>query len=342
MHRIGLRDVWRPAGTAGSCQRRSRGGVRRRERQLLSAGHPADRRSNHRPGPRGRLRERSTVYHPGAARRRREYLDESRLREELPVALEKLRQAGVIKFKVGRTIAVTAVGPGSGVTTVASNLAFALAGKHANEVVLAELGTDVPSLALALDLQPRHSADDLVRDWARTDATMIRQSLADHAGGVRVLAHAPETLTATPIEPPAMRHLLLLLRTLYEWTVLDLGHSAHPAGLEAMQLADIVVVVTRLDIPALRMSRRYLKDLADRGIPKTCLRAVANFFGQRKQIAWKQAQEALGLPIVTWLPDDPATLNQALNQGQPLVQVARGAKITKRFKELAQHLNGQA
>lgn len=270
----------------------------------------------------------------------REYLDEDKLREELPAALAKLRQAGVIQFKVGRTVAVTAVCPGSGVTTVASNLAFALAVANPKQVVLAELATDVPALALALDLQPRHSADELVRDWDRSDAVMVRQSLAEHAAGVQVLAHAPETLTAAPVQPPAMRHLALLLRTLYEWTVLDLGHSAHAAAVEAMQLADAVLVVTRLDVPALRLTRRYLNDLEERGIAREHLRPVANFYGQRKQLAWKQAQDALGLPIVAWLPDDPGLLNQALNQGQPVVQMARGAKLSKCIHQLAKRLNG--
>jgi pilus assembly protein CpaE len=272
----------------------------------------------------------------------REYLDETKVREELPVVLERFRQAGLLQTKVGRTVAVTAGAPGSGVTTVATNLAFALAVHHPKQVVLAEIGTDVPSLALALDLQPKHGAGDLVRDWNRTDATMIRQSLAEHAAGVQVLAHTPESLTSASVEPPAMRHLALLLRTLYDWTVLDLGHSAHPSALEAMRLADVVLVVTRLDVPALRLSRRYIKDLADQGIPLERLRPVANFFGQRKQLPWRQAQETLGLPVVIWVPDDPATLNQALNQGRPLIQTASRAKITRRFQELAQQLNGKA
>jgi pilus assembly protein CpaE len=270
----------------------------------------------------------------------REYLDEGKLREDLPTALEKLRQSGAIKFKVGRTLAVTAVCPGSGVTTVAVNLAFALADTNPKQVVLAELATDVPSLALSLDLQPRHSAAELVRDWSRTDATMLRQSLAEHAAGVQVLAHAPETLSAAPVEPPAMRHLALLLRTLFDWTVLDLGHSAHAAAVEAMQLAEAVVVVTRLDVPALRLTRRYLNVLVDRGIVKERLRPVANFYGQRHQLGWKQAQDSLGMPIAAWLPDDPASLNQALNQGKPVVQMARGAKLSKKIHELAQQLNG--
>ena len=272
----------------------------------------------------------------------REYLDEDKLREELPAALVKLRQGGAIRFKIGRTIAVTAGSPGSGVTTVATNLAFALAEKNPKQVVLAELATDVPALALALDLQLRHSVSELIRDWDRADSAMLQQGLAEHSGGVQVLAHAPETLIAEPVEPPAMRHLALLLRTLYDWTILDLGHSAHAAAVEAMQLAEAVVVVTRLDVPALRLTRRYLQELEDRGIVKERILPVANFYGQSKQLAWKDAQDALGVPLVVWLPDDPASINQALNQGQPIIQLARGAKISKRILELAQKLNGQA
>ncbi|HEY7326750.1 MAG TPA: cellulose synthase operon protein YhjQ/BcsQ [Gemmataceae bacterium] len=271
----------------------------------------------------------------------REYLDENALREELPAALEKLRQAGAIRFKVGRTLAVTACSPGSGVTTVASNLAFALAQNHPKQVVLTELATDVPALALVLDLQPRHTASELIRDWDRADPAMLRQGLAEHSGGVMVLAHAPETLTADPVQPPAMRHLALLLRTLYDWTVLDLGHSAHAAAVEAMQLAEAVVVVTRLDVPALRLTRRYLQELEDRGIARERIRPVANFYGQSKQVAWKDAQDALGMALAVWLPDDPASMNQALNHGQPIVQMARRAKISKRILELAQQLNGK-
>ena len=269
----------------------------------------------------------------------REYLDENKLREELPAALEKLRQAGVIRFKVGRTIAVTASCPGSGVTTVASNLAFSLAQKQPKEIVLAELATDVPTLALALDLRPRHTADELVRAWDRADPAMLQQGLVEHPGGVQVLAHAPETLRVDPVEPLAMRHLVLLLRTLYDWTVLDLGHSAHAAALESMQLAEFVVVVTRLDVPALRLTRRYMQELEDRGVAREKLRPVANFYGQRRQLAWKDAQDALGIPFAVWLPDDPASANQALNQGQPIVQLARRAKISKRIGELAQQLS---
>jgi hypothetical protein len=42
-----------------------------------------------------------------------------------------------------------------------------------------------------------------------------------------------------------------------------------------------------------------------------------------------------------WLPDDPATVNYALNLGLSLTQASSWAKIIRRFGELAHQLNGR-
>src|SRR5438105_2929152 len=68
----------------------------------------------------------------------REYLDQAQPREELVAALAKLRPADISQAHQGRLIAVTSVCPGSGVTTAATGLAFALAGQDVGQVVLAE------------------------------------------------------------------------------------------------------------------------------------------------------------------------------------------------------------
>lgn len=272
----------------------------------------------------------------------REFLDQKKLREELVAALERLQQSGGLKIQRGKTIAVTSPNPGSGVTTVASGLAFSFAQKHKNQVVLAELGIDVPELAIDLDFHPRISIDQMFLDWERMDQAMIKQALTEHPAGVHLLAHHPETLQVDPVRPEAIRHTLRLLRTMYDFSVLDLGFSCHSAALEAMKIADSIVVVVRLDVPSLRLNRQYLKQLADAGIPVEKMKTVINRYGQSRQITWRKVEEALGLPPTVWIPEDQGTLNYAINQGQPLIQVARRARITKRMDELAYQLNGAA
>jgi pilus assembly protein CpaE len=238
-------------------------------------------------------------------------------------------------------LVVTAATAGGGVTTVATGLAFALATKHPQQVALAELGSDVPEIALHLDVEPKHTVADLLRNAERMDRSMVRQAVHLHPAGVQVLAYAPQTLAALPMEPEVMRRATVLLRTAFACTVLDLGHSAGPADLEAMSLADEVVVVTRLEVPSLRLTRQYLRHLVQRGLAPEKLRVVVNRFGQRRQIGAARVEETLGLPPTGWIPDDPGTLNQSLNEGKPLIQLAPRASVTRRLDQLAGLLVGK-
>ena len=140
----------------------------------------------------------------------RQYLDESRLQAELEEALENLRLAGAVKHVQGRVIGVASATPGSGVTTVATNLAFCWAIKYPERVALLELGRETAELALCLDLNPRHTVEEVTQNWERMDAARLRQCLAAHPAGVRVLTHAANALNPAPIDPRAVRKTLLL------------------------------------------------------------------------------------------------------------------------------------
>jgi pilus assembly protein CpaE len=270
----------------------------------------------------------------------REYLDEARFRTELPAALEKLRQVGAVQSRQGRTLAVTAAQAGSGVTTLAANLAFNLAGKHPGQVVLGEFVAAAPSLALALDLEPRHSVADFAAAWQRFDATMMRHTLAAHPDGVQVLAYPPETLNPAAVEPAAVRQAIILWRTLFDWAILDVGTGGTAAD-AALALADTVLVVTRLEVPALRLTRQLLRRLGEQGVPAARVRLVANRCGQWHQVHPAEAEKMLGQPLLERVPDAPAAVNRALNQGRPLVRVSwQWAPINRSLARLAARLDG--
>jgi pilus assembly protein CpaE len=273
----------------------------------------------------------------------RHFLDRSKPRDELIVAMEKLHRVDKVSYRRGKTIAVTAAVPGAGVTTVSSGLAFALAEKHPRLVALAELGTDVPELALNLDLQPTHTLSQVMRDWDRIDGSTLRQAMFDHPAGVQILVDPPGEPHPVAIESAPCKQLIALFKSLYDYTVVDLGHGAiGPAAHQVLAMAEAVVIVIRLDVPSLRLTKMYLAKLEQLGVTEEAIFLVANRYGQRRQLPWRKAEETLGLPVRDWLPDDPGTLNSALNHGSPLVQTARRARITRRFDQMAKSLNGAA
>jgi pilus assembly protein CpaE len=256
------------------------------------------------------------------------------IRERLIVALEKMRRSGAIQIKHGRSIVVTGAVPGGGVTTVAAGLAFALAVRFPQQVLLSELEPGVPELALDLDLKPRNTMEQLLNDWQRIDAAAVKKAALEHEGGVFVLAAGD---AGVPAPAEAGSHLIALARTIYDHAVYDLGHGLKTQlAQRAAQLADRVVVVVRLDVPSLRLTHLLLDRLADLGLSAEKLALVANRQGQRKQVGWKQAESAVGRAINVWLPDDPATVNQALNLGQPVTMVSRWGKMNRRLNALVE------
>jgi pilus assembly protein CpaE len=271
----------------------------------------------------------------------REYLDEEKLQPSLEAALNKLRADGLVTPGKCQVVGVASATPGSGVTTVATNLAFAWAETHRDRVALLELGNEPSALALNLDLEPRSTVADLAANWQRMDAAYLRQVMTTHPAGVQVLSYKPETLEIPVLEPQAVRKTLILLRTMYDAAVLDLGHLFGEEHYEAMRLCDLIAVVVRLDVPALRQTRRFLRLCGDHGVPSNRIRLVANRYGQKGQIGWKKAEEAVGATFAEYIPDDAGKFNHALNQGKPLVKVSRHGPTARRVYKLARELNGQ-
>ena len=273
----------------------------------------------------------------GAGARR--YLDFDRLAEQLPVAVDTLGREGVVDLRRGKVIAVVAAQPGSGVTTVATALAFALAEEKVGSVALAEVGTGVPELALALSLAPVNSLGEFIERSEDADSGMARAAAVEHKGGVSVLAYKPETLRPSAVAAGEARRIQTVLRGGFDWVVLDLGHGADGGNAEFIAQADRVVVVTRQDVPAVRLTRRLLGKLVIAPVERLVL--VANRYGQAGHIAWKKVEEALKVPVKEWIPDDPAGVNAALAAGEPLTTAARGSGVVKSARTLARELAKQ-
>lgn len=259
------------------------------------------------------------------------------VRERLLDAVEELRRSGRVPEVRGRIISVTAAVGGAGCTTVATGLAFSLA-ENDQGVVLAELGTRIPELALNLDLQPKHSLAELIQAGERMDGSMVRSTVVSHPDKVDVLAYFPETLSAEELTTENVRDFQIILRNLYRWIILDTGPQHGLEAEEILRAADLIVVLTRLDPPALRLTRKYVRTLVDNGISAQDIVLAANRYGQSGQVPWQKAEEALQRKIEAWLPDDPRAVNNALILGRSVVHTARWSRLSRELRRLASAL----
>ncbi len=268
-----------------------------------------------------------------------QYLDEADPVSELTAALKRLRtETGQVE--TGRVIAVLAPSGGSGSSTLAANVATVLASKH-RSCALLDLKLATGDLAALLDLKPTHTLADLCQNVARLDRVMFERSLVRHKSGVHLLAPPRSLNDINFVTQEGIQQSLNLARLLFPYVVLDLDHSFREEQLLGLREADVILLVLRLDFTCVRNGRRALDHLERLGIDKKRIQIVVNRYGQPKEVPAAKAEEALGVKILHYIPDDPKTVNRANNNGVPVVLEAPSATVSKNVTKLAISVNGR-
>jgi pilus assembly protein CpaE len=269
-----------------------------------------------------------------------DYIDENDLDAELEAALARLQSEGPSgPTEAGRVLALLGPSGGSGASTLAVNIATVLAKEH-KRALLFDLKLEAGDLAALLDVRPTYTLADLCQNISRLDRVMFERSLAQHDSGVHLLAPPRNIADIRHITPDGVRQALALARTIYPYVVLDLDHSFREEQVHALRQADLILLVMRLDFTSLRNTQRTLDYLGQLGLANDRVRVVVNRYGQPKEVPAAKAEEALGLKIFHYVPDDPKTINRANNNGVPAVLEAPSAKVCRSVAQLAVSVNG--
>ncbi len=269
-----------------------------------------------------------------------DYVDEDDIEADLVVALGRLKRAMAAHSGAeGRVIAVLAPSGGSGSSTLAANIATMLAKEH-KSAVLMDLKLETGDLAALMDLKPTHTVADLCQNVARIDRVMFERSLARHSSGVHLLASPLQFADIPLVTADGVHKTLGMAKLTFPYVVIDLDHSFHAEQVEAIRQADLILIVLRLDFASVRNARRTLDYLEKLGIDRDRIQVVVNRYGQPKEVPFAKAEEALGLKISHYIPDDPKTVNRANNDGVPMVIASPSSKVSRSVMKLAAGVNG--
>jgi pilus assembly protein CpaE len=269
------------------------------------------------------------------------YFDEADPLTELAEVVQRLREDAGHEAEPGRLIGVLAPSGGSGSSTLAANIATVLAKEH-GKCALVDLKLASGDLASLLDLKPAHTLADLCQNATRLDRVMFERSLVSHASGVQLLAPPRTYAEVSQVTPEGVRQAVGMARTLFPYVVVDLDHWFREEQVAVLQQADVILLVMRLDFTSLRNMKRTLEHLERLGIEKTRVHLVVNRYGQPKEVPAAKVEEALGMKIEHYIPEDAKTVNRANNSGIPIVLENPSAKISKCVSRLAVSVNGRS
>jgi pilus assembly protein CpaE len=218
----------------------------------------------------------------------------------------------------GRLITVFSAKGGCGKTTLATNLAAALADRGRREVCLVDLDLAFGDVAIAMQLFPAHTIADAVPLADSLDASAVASLLTPHSPGLTTLVAPIEPGTAESIPATLVSAVLTLLKEQFDFVVVDTPPAFDDHVLAAFDQSDMVALLATLDIPALKNLKLTLETLDLLNYPRDRWRLVLNRADSKVGLAVSEVEKTLKAPISVQIPssrDVPASINR----GVPIV-----------------------
>jgi pilus assembly protein CpaE len=238
--------------------------------------------------------------------------------------------------QVRRTVAVYSPNGGMGTTTVATNLALIAAERHPGKVLIIDFDLSFGQVASHLNLRPRQTLLDLIRDDAALrEPELFRTYAAPHAGGVDLLAAPPKPGFAGLFTGEHVELILARALEAYEVVVIDAGATLDERMPTILSRADVVIIPVLPEIPALNAVHLLLDHLTETGsVGATTLFVLNNAF-ERELLRRPDIESALGAKVTADLPFDPFVYLRAVNEGDPVVRSAPRTAPAERLRDLA-------
>ncbi|MDX2175870.1 MAG: AAA family ATPase [Candidatus Sumerlaeia bacterium] len=225
---------------------------------------------------------------------------------------------------------------GVGKSTLAVNTACALARRYPDRVLLIDVSVQMGICAAMLDLDPKTTIVDAVREHERLDETLLRQLAVRHSSGLHVLAAPNDALEGSMVDDDVISRVVNLSRRAYDFVIVDTFPMIDRVMLTILDLSDAAYLITESTVPVLQGTQRMLHVLDEVGIPEFRRRLVLNRYSASMGfLSPEDIAKRLGLSFDFVVPYEK-DLIEAANLGRPLVlSQSRFAGFSKAIEAIA-------
>jgi pilus assembly protein CpaE len=273
----------------------------------------------------------------------KEYVSRPVDEDDIRKAVDRLfRQSGPRKAASTQIISVFSNKGGTGTSTIAVNLAVALSRISGKDVALADFDHHAGEVSLFLNLQPTKTVADLASAKSKLDATSVQSALVKHDSGVFVLCEPDRPEQTEGITGPNIHDILDHLKSSFSYVICDLSHSFNEVALEVFDNSTSILVVTLLNLPAIRSAHRCLEIFRDLKYlqDENRVRLVVNRYLPNRDIDVAQLEETLHYPVYWKIPNDYPTVIDAVNSGMPIEEVGADTEVAQSYRTMAADLAG--
>jgi pilus assembly protein CpaE len=235
----------------------------------------------------------------------------------------------------GQIVTVFAAKGGVGKTTMAVNVAVALAMQGVGRVCVVDLDLAFGDVGITVQLDPLRTILDALPMAGHLDESGAASLLTRYQPGLDMLLAPVTPGDAEKIPPRLVGELLAVLRGMYNFVVIDTPAHLNEHVLTAMDVSSQLVLLTTPDVTALKNLRVALDMLDMLSYPRQIRSVVINRADSKVGLSLEQVRKVVRSDIAAYIPSSRA-VPISVNKGVPIMLGSPGHPVSQSVTRFVQ------
>ncbi|WDR06771.1 AAA family ATPase [Devosia rhodophyticola] len=251
--------------------------------------------------------------------------------------------ASATSTPIGRTVGFISAKGGAGSSTVAHNVAWAVAQSLRQDALILDMDLAFGTAGLNFNQDPPHGIADAVMANQKVDQVMLDRLMSKAANHINLLT-APITLDQTyDFEERQFEQVIELCQSSMPVVVLDIPHAWNAWVRQTLATIDEVVIVAEPDLANLRNAKTMADTIKALRPSEAAPQLVINKLSmpRRPEIAAAEFAGSVECHLLGQIPFDAALFGTAANNGQMIAEVAANNKINEIYRSIGMHVTGR-
>lgn len=243
--------------------------------------------------------------------------------------------------KRGTVISCISAASGDGASTFAVNLAYCLAEEFGQSTVLIDMDYQFGLIAKSLDISAPFGIRELFDFPERgVDELLIEKMLVRHGSNLSIIASPHELRQLPVVKPELVRDMISLLRTKFNFVILDIPHIWTGWTAASLTYSDHVVMVAQLWLRSLTHSSRLLAIWQTIGLSENSISVVINRSGAKfkEAITAHDFERITHHKIEAYLSNDIKSVVSAESEGKTLFEIGHPILLQQQIRQFTKNI----
>ncbi len=241
-----------------------------------------------------------------------------------------------LKSQIAKSICVYSTKGGVGRTTIAVNLAVALASSN-KKTLLIDNSLHFGDVAIMLNLSTKKTIGDILSK-GEINFDNIERQITKHPCGLDLLLAPRDPAVAETIKPADLVKIFDTVAPMYQYVIFDMPSTITEKELVILDKVDEIFLISTLEITALKNAKICLKTFKDIKLETKKVKIVLNKDIPNVGISSEDLEAGLASPVFATLPMESEIAQRHQNRGEAFFLTTPNCNLSRAINEIAEKL----